>query len=588
MSDSACPKCGLVLADEEESCRGCGMRISDEERRSMWMSKGDLLGRMGRHADAAESYAAAIRLDPQDISAYERRAASLEKAEMLEEAVACLRRVAELAPSNVTARISLGGLLSRTGKKEEALAVFRDAMAQDPHSVPALRGLASGLFALGRFAEAAELFERLAAVAPPEAARDFLAHARDSFLGAGEKAEALRLCRKILEISPGDAGNLKKMGAILTERGELNEALLCLEEALRIEPGDATTWVMRGDAECMAGRPQNAVAFYDEAVSIDGKMARAWANKGIALDTLTRPQEAAGCLEKAVELEPADDEIRMAYCEVLIKLGHFTETLGILQELVARSPNLALAWMRIGDAQQALSHHELALEAYDRATSIDEAEANLKKAVTYYNMEKYPEAMSAVERSLESEVRNDYAWYLKGAIHYGLGQFEEAHECSEKALAINPDNRSASRLKEACASRTKMAEQSFKINDIFIVLKDGRLLAHVSRTPGQTLDEVMVSGMFTAVKLFIQESFKYASGEELGRMEMGSIKILIDQWRTIFSAVVITGTEPFTLRKDIRRMLVHIYDRYHPVLEGWNGDMEKVAGMAEAAADLLK
>jgi tetratricopeptide (TPR) repeat protein len=588
MSDSSCPRCGLVLTEEGDSCRGCGTRISDEQRKSLWMSKGELLGRMGRHAEAAESYAAAIRIDPQDISAYERRAASLEKAEMLEDAIACLRRVAELGPSNVTARISLGGLLFRTGKKEEALAVFREALAQDAHSVPALRGLASGLFNMGRYGEAADLFEKLAAVAPPEAARDFLAHARDSLLGADKKAEALRICRRIQELSPGDAGNLKKMGAILTDKGELNEALLCLEEALRIEPGDANAWVMRGDAECMAGRPQNAVAFYDEAINIDGQLARAWANKGIALDTLNRPEEAARCLEKGVELEPLDDEIRMAYCEVLIKLGHFTETLGILQELVSRSPNMALAWMRIGDAQQALSHHELALEAYDRATSIDEAEANLKKAVAYYNMEKYPEAMSAVDRSLESEVRSDYAWYLKGAIHYGLGQFEEAQECAEKALAINPDNSSATRLKEACAGRTKAAEQSFKINDIFIVLKDGRLLAHVSRTPGQTLDEVMVSGMFTAVKLFIQESFKYASGEELGRMEMGGIKILIDQWRTIFSAVVISGNEPFTLRKDIRRMLVHIYDRYHPVLEGWNGDMEKVAGMAEAAGDLLK
>jgi tetratricopeptide (TPR) repeat protein len=378
------------------------------------------------------------------------------------------------------------------------------------------------------------------------------------------------------------------MGTILSDRGELNEALLCFEEALRVDPGDVAAWVQRGDAECLAGRPQNAVAFYDEAVSIDGQMARAWANKGIALDTLDRPEEAAKCLERAVELEPGDDEIRMALCEVLIKLGHFTEALGLLEELVARSPELAVAWMRIGDAQQALSRHQLALEAYDRATAIDEAEANLKKALAFYNMERYPEALSAVERSLASELRNDFAWYLKGAIYYGSGQFEEAQECAEQSLAINPDNRTASRLLEACKGRTRSAEQTFAINDIFIVLKDGRLLAHVSRIPGQTLDEVLVSGMFTAVKLFIQESFKYASGEELGRMEMGGIKILIDQWRTIFSAVVITGTEPFTFRKDLRRMLVHIYDRYHSVLEGWNGDMEKVAGMAEAAAGLLK
>lgn len=552
------------------------------------MNKGNLLARMGRHAEAAEAYAAAIRLDPSDLAAYERRAEALEKAEMLEEAVACLRRVVELSPTNVAGRVSLGGLLFKMGRKEEALAVFQEALAQDPHSMPALRGMASGLFNLGRFSEAAELFEELAAMVPPEAARDFLAHARDGLLSADNKDEALRLCRRLMELAPQDAGNLKMMGTLLSDRGELNEALLCFEEALRVDPNDASAWVQRGDAECLAVRPQNGIAFYDEAISIDGQMARAWANKGIALDTLNRPEEAARCLEKALELEPGDDEIRMALCEVLIKLGHFTEALGLLEELVARSPDLAVAWMRIGDAQQALSRHELALDAYEKATALDEAEAMLKKAVAFYHLERYPEALSAVERSLALELRNDFAWYLKGAIYYGLGQFEEAQECAEQSLAINPENRTATRLLEACMGRTKSAEQSFAINDIFVVLKDGRLLAHVSRTPGQTLDEVLVSGMFTAVKLFIQESFKYASGEELGRMEMGGIKILIDQWRTIFSAVVITGSEPFTFRKDVRRMLVHIYDRYHSVLDGWNGDMEKVAGMAEAAAGLLK
>jgi tetratricopeptide (TPR) repeat protein len=415
-----------------------------------------------------------------------------------------------------------------------------------------------------------------------------LSHARDAFLSAKENADALRLCRKLMELSPHDAGNLKKMGELLSDRGELNEALLCIEGALRVNPEDAPAWVQRGDAECLAGRPQNGIAFYDEAISIDGEMARAWANKGIALDSLDRHEDAARCLGKAVELEPGDDEIRMALCEVLIKLGHFTEALGLLEELAARSPGLAIAWLRIGDAQQALSRHELALEAYEKAMAIDAAEAWLKKAVAFYHLERYPEALSAVEKSLAIELRSDYAWYIKGAIYYGLGQFEEAQECAEKALAINPANRTATRLLESCVGRTRSAEQSFAINDIFIVLKDGRLLAHVSKTPGQTMDEVLLSGMFTAVKMFIQESFKYTSGEELGRMEMGSIKILLEQWRTIFSAVVITGSEPFTLRKDVRRMLVHIYDRYHSVLDNWNGDMEKVAGMAEAATDLLK
>jgi hypothetical protein len=125
------------------------------------------------------------------------------------------------------------------------------------------------------------------------------------------------------------------------------------------------------------------------------------------------------------------------------------------------------------------------------------------------------------------------------------------------------------------------------ITEVFIVLDDGRLLAHASRHPGQTADELLVTGMFTAIRRFIKDSFKLSDGEELGMLEVGQLKILVEQWKNIFSAVVISGKEPPGLRKEMRRMLVDIYDRYHETLRDWDGDIGSLRGIVSEATKLL-
>jgi hypothetical protein len=70
-------------------------------------------------------------------------------------------------------------------------------------------------------------------------------------------------------------------------------------------------------------------------------------------------------------------------------------------------------------------------------------------------------------------------------------------------------------------------------------------------------------------------------------LELGQVKILIEQWKNIFSAVVISGQEPPGLRKEMRRMLVGIYDRYHELLKGWDGDVGRLEGIVNEAARLL-
>lgn len=481
--------------------------------------------------------------------------------------------------------------LERSGDPEGAIASYRRLLELNPDNGPAcviaLRNLAAVLFNLGRFAESGEAFERLSELEPEVDAH--LAHARDAFINARDRGRALALARRLMDREPDDVDNLLRTGDLLCARGELNEALLCYERAVMLRPDDASAWVRRGDAECLAGRAQEGFACYEQALAADIREARAWAHKGVALDSLDRPDEAVDCLRRASELAPEDDEVRLSLGEVLYKLGHFSEALEVFSSVSARRPDSALVWLRIGDCHHALSRDQLALDAYERslAHDPDSAEGWLKKAVAMFRLGRYPEALAAADRSIERDFRSDFALYIKSAVHFTLGDMGRSLEMAERAVAINPQNRDAARLAQLSRTRHRHGDGAPVITEVFVVLNDGRLLAHASRHPDQTADELLVTGMLTAIRRFIKDSFRLTDVEELGMLEIGHMKILIEQWKSIFSAVVVSGEEPPGLRREMRRMLVGIFDRYHELLRSWDGDVGRLDGIASEASRLL-
>ena len=105
-----------------------------------------------------------------------------------EEAIACYREAAEIAPDRPLPHTSLGGVLLREGRLDEALAAYARALGRAPRDEAALSGRAEALLAADRGPEAAEILERLADV---QAATD----RRPEALVTLRRAEALQSSR---------------------------------------------------------------------------------------------------------------------------------------------------------------------------------------------------------------------------------------------------------------------------------------------------------------------------------------------------------------------------------------------------------
>jgi len=126
-----------------------------------------------------------------------------------------------------------------------------------------------------------------------------------------------------------------------------------------------------------------------------------------------------------------------------------------------------------------------------------------------------------------------------------------------------------------------------KLQELFIIHNDGRLIIHSGRAKGEETDEDVVSAMFTAVQDFIKDSFK-EGGESLKKMEMGDRKIVIEKGKWIYAAMIYTGWPHKSVFKNLSRFIADIEGSYGNNIEHWDGTLKSLPGMDAASKEMLE
>ena len=117
-----------------------------------------------------------------------------------------------------------------------------------------------------------------------------------------------------------------------------------------------------------------------------------------------------------------------------------------------------------------------------------------------------------------------------------------------------------------------------RIEDVFLIYRDGILLSHLTNTKALDKDEDTLSGMLTAVQDFVQDAFTYGEHRELHQLEFGDYHILIERGKSVYLAVVYQGRDSGLIRKKVRTVLERIETSYGDVFARWEGDMQEVEG----------
>ncbi len=113
----------------------------------------------------------------------------------------------------------------------------------------------------------------------------------------------------------------------------------------------------------------------------------------------------------------------------------------------------------------------------------------------------------------------------------------------------------------------------FRVEQVFLIHKpSGLLLLHAASDPKESKDPDLVSGMLTAIQDFVYESFGSADNEALDLMEVGSLKVWIEQASHCVLAAVVRGIPPQDLRDQLEETSKAVLVRHYSALTEFDGD----------------
>ncbi len=156
----------------------------------------------------------------------------------------------------------------------------------------------------------------------------------------GNYEEAIEVCRSELELMPRRMDAHVILGWSLLRLGRYQEALEAGKAAYRVSPSDYRVIEILGEANFYLGRNQEALNHFEE----------------------------------YAVLAPTGDRIDTVYYlmgEIFIRLGEYNHADIAFTTALYHTPNVARWWARLGYAREMAKDYKYALEAYDRALTLN-------------------------------------------------------------------------------------------------------------------------------------------------------------------------------------------------------------------------
>ncbi len=461
-----------------------------------WNEQGVALHQGGDVHGAADSYRAALRLDPRSAIAYNNLGVALSDAGDQNAAREALLRAAELDPSLVRARLNCARWFQSNRNGKVALAMLRELVAFHPGDADALHALGSVCHELGWFDEARHAFARAIEQRPQHAeARYGLADVlgalgdEDGALRETQQALALSPVRTVARLSviielqrecPDACGNLDLLslreGSPLVGVALLEQQVRALlpEAELIVDPVDADSDLARAllDADRFAARGLHGEALerYERArVSLEPAHAEpesdhygSWRHAAIGESRsrcmLGHGEDAYPLLKRLGSRDTRDLEVLALFACSSVRVQQPAPALIIVARILLRAPASAALMHFVGDVALSAGNAEQALSCYRRALSLDASR---------------PSARVAIARLLR--VRGD----LVAARLELLAALSAAPGWRDATLELVELHRAADRVQDALSLLTTHLERTPTDLDALVLL--GETLARLGR-----------------------------------------------------------------------------------------------------------
>jgi tetratricopeptide (TPR) repeat protein len=422
-------------------------RLAAHPEAQTYAELGNWFEQKGQSVCAAESYRAALKIDPRFRPALDRLGKSLLAAGDYSGAIALLRS----APRDEDLTLDLATAYGNAGMAEDASETLVRAVKANPASAKLTSALVVLLAANNQLDDAYRLADQFYKLHPHDLDGEKL-YLR--VLVATNQAPARPLARKLLAEHPHD-GELLYLNAVLEQKaGEFAAARDHFQQAITLAPDYAEARYNLGLVLARLQDPAGAKAQLEKAIGLGATEPEAHLELSKVLRTLGEDGQADAQLKLYQQAMKANTDRAMAAskssdAEKALEKGDTGRAEALYREALEATPQdasleykLALALDREGDSNAERS-------ALQRAVQIDPnlAVAQHQLGYLFYKGGEYDDAEEHFRRAVRADPGFTQAWISLAATLATKSRFSEAQEAVAHALRLDPRNAEALQMK---------------------------------------------------------------------------------------------------------------------------------------------
>jgi len=318
-------------------------------------------------------------------------------------------------PNLVNKELEEGFELIKNLKFEQALEIFEKILEKKPVNLKAWYFKASALRNLKRFEDELLCYDKMMEIEPSEAVWYNKGSALSSL---GRHEEAIDCYKEVLKIIPDDNEALLNQGISFHNLGMFHEALACYIKLTEINPEHKEGWYRRGMTTGALGNYKDALKFHDKALELDSDYEDALFAKGMDLELLQQPSKAIVYYDKTIKLYPLYVHAWYRKGIALMKLDKYNDALKCMETILEIEPTFEDVKVQISRINQLINNSP-----------------NIQRRPSFSNPE---EIIRSCEVALKRNPKDKIEWLVKGKALVDLKRYEEALNCFNNSLEIDP------------------------------------------------------------------------------------------------------------------------------------------------------
>jgi tetratricopeptide (TPR) repeat protein len=300
------------------------------------------------------------------------------------------RKLLELRPNTLEAKVNLGAALARVGDFDGAIATYKSALAQISEKNvfqknAVLLNLALAYYKKGDFENAGEQFETLHQANPRDVRVAILLG--DSDVRLGKPATAVELLEPL---EPANAQNLDleyAYGTALIKVGKRRDGVARIEKVAKAG-NSADAYFLAGSTFLDLNEFESARRDLNEALRLDPKLPGIYTLAGTARDKTGDVKEAEAAFRESLKINPDDFDANLYLGAILYKRRELDEAKPYLDRALRLNPSSSMARYEEAMFESTSGQYETAAQDLEKLVKDDPTwlEPHVELASLYYRL----------------------------------------------------------------------------------------------------------------------------------------------------------------------------------------------------------